>query len=267
MFGYGLNDSTILNDYESCRQSLNNHMWNDFFLDFGDLNIPRTKDKIGDYSYILDGRFGNNIWGYYKTSSYSRIYGNRTTTLGQLYNLIDTPIPLTTDKIQEIFGGNDILVRYINAIKTDVVGKFNSMFIADDYCHLFVDTKDSSNVVKRQWHKFDAIDEHVRLLVENKRLNWNYEYSPEVQMLDYGLNPTGNWTFKMLNRNLNGSTAITDAYAIQCADGVGTNKKELWYVPQAEDSYFYSNGNLSIHDMAYEQNKDILYVLFKDGED
>ena len=227
LFGYGRSSTggwskqTIKKDYESCRLALNNHMWSDFCLDFGQLDIPAAKDKIGDYSWILDGRGGNNIWGYYK-SSYSRIYEKRNNTLNELHDLIDTPIS-DDDIICKIFqGNNDILVRYINAIKTDVVGQFKAMFIADNYCHLFMDSDN-----KRSWYKLDAIDNHVKLLLEYKRLDENYEYSPKLQIPDYGIDSDGSWIFKMLNRNLGGATAIEDSYALQCVDG----EKELWYVP------------------------------------
>lgn len=151
-------------------------------------------------------------------------------------------------------------VKFINTVKTSVFGRVKSMFVADGFCHLFVQDSRASAANAVQWYKFDATSSYHTALLESKCDNNDFTFNPSLVQMEYSINPNGEWFFKAANRDLskNFPSFITDAFFVECRDG----NKDLWYL-SALDGYIYTAPDLHIADMAYEQHKDTLYVIYE----
>jgi hypothetical protein len=139
-------------------------------------------------------------------------------------------------------------VRYINAVLTTVQGTPIDMFVADGQCHLFTQAGQAV-----QWHVFDTSEADKELYTCNP--------SPTSSIIEFPLKNDDGWVFRMANRDfstdIQDKASISDAYFLKCQDG----EKELWYL-SALDIYLYAQDGVEFVDMAYEQNNNVLYVLF-----
>lgn len=158
-------------------------------------------------------------------------------------------------------------VRYMNAIRTTIMGHVTGMLVADQWCHLFSKTTSAINGTTQdsvRWYKFDSGEDHANVLLENRLLiGSEYQFDPTLVRTDAMLSDS-DWVFTMLNRDLSLSDThrISDAFAVHCCD----DGRDLWYVSEL-GAYVCCRDGMRIVDMAYVQDTNSLYVLFKDQED
>ena len=292
LFGYRA--GTTAQTYDRCKTTWNQHLRNEFNTDFATLEDGTVNLNSRDYRYILlpftttGGVTGLKQIVESLAASYSSygvtaptiannnkvdaIFKLKWTVLDILYKLLNDTSNPDHDLIHEIFHNTkpeyDYTdeVRYMNAVKTSIVGDIKDMFITDGFCNLF--SKTATN--KMQWHRFPADASNMNVLIDNKRAcSGQYTYDPPLQMKEFSIYPYTNssdWIFRMANRDLSTTRMndISDAYIIRFKQTLtGTNFLELWYLSEI-DKYIYVPAPLKIVDMAYEQNGDSVYVLFSE---
>lgn len=154
-------------------------------------------------------------------------------------------------------------VRYINAMKTPLMGNLCGMFVADNTCNLFVEygTDDDARI---QWYTFNS-EKHTteKIVIDKIGSDTDYEFEPEQKFTQYNISKDG-WLFKMLNRDFVGNSKISDAFAIHCSFATQT-EDPLWYIPQLGVYVYGAESTGGVLDLAYEQYGNRLYVLF-DGD-
>ena len=151
----------------------------------------------------------------------------------------------------------------MNDIPTTLKCGLNSVFVADGLCHLF--TSDSTGTgFGIQWYSFPALRENIDDMVQSKlgSADGDYQYEPKQNNLGtFTIQPGDGWTFRMLNRDFSPSSSVVDAFAIHCSGGV-------WYIPFLGCGVKGpSSGDYGIHDIAYEQNSNRIFVLFTGDDD
>ena len=267
LFGYKRSGNT----YKNCLVNFNNHLLDEFKSDWKKIEPGVSDygaDSIGNRDYhhiLLDGNpnftTAASIYDYRQDILVGNHVGGKDIT--GLYERINQPPTTPDDIIDEIFkDGEDETwsnkVRFINTIKTTINGGLVGMLVADDTCNLFVNSNG-----KIQWHTFDATKTTMDGFVESVIASDNGEYvvEPMLKFTQYPIS-CGDWLFKTLNRDFAATSRIQDAFAIHCKDTVAPYQ-DLWYVPQLNVYVYGSETTGGILDMAYEQNGDRLYVLFK----
>jgi hypothetical protein len=302
LFGYKEGDAA--QEYDQSKEALDTYLFNQFFNDFSNYSEKRiTGFADRDYLHVLKHlveRFGDQ---YYKIGTAptdithngaavldgvrTGIFALRDRTLLELYKRLNR-VDDNSDIIVEIFGGDysdtedlTYIVRYLNVIETTIYGHVVGAYVFDGYYNLFVkqvkknpDNPDEIEYERVMWYKFLAHGDYASQLLENKRLvNGEYQYTPSFQWTDFPINTDveNKWIFKFLNRDLSmvDTTSIKDSYSILCYNEENARlypsdppAADLWYVSNLT-GYVYAT-KYEILDMAYEQNWDSLYVLFKD---
>lgn len=179
LFGYDRNGDK----YTSCRDTFAAHLLDEFKSDWKTIQeVPKndTELKQRDYFKILLSN--------YKTLS--AIQERRNTTLKDLWehiNLPPTPAP-NLDIIDQIFqktidGEVDNtwsnMVRYINAMKTQLTGRLCGMFVANDICNLFVEFTLASGGKRIQWYTFNSEKKTADKIVQDKiGTDADYQFEP-----------------------------------------------------------------------------------------
>lgn len=249
--------------YKEGLDSLNSHLYDEFFRDFAMLKDDDTIAYASrDYYHIV-------VKPEYK--EVGDVFNLKNTTLHGLFELQNTGQDDTEDLIYQIFQGETILgapydysdlARYIGAMRTDVPGTIVGMFASDNKCQLLSKMVNESGKSIVSWYQFicnkDTLGSHIEAKASSKL---EYIFSPDLVQMDFKLSDEG-WTLKFLNRDFTtgNRSDIIEAYAIHCKDDDDAGS-DMWYV-SSMDGYVRAPGGMELVDLAYEQHGETLYAIF-----
>ena len=239
LFGHDYGGS----EYTSAKDNLNIHFKDEFAADYIKMAATSWNLNSRDYELILKPDYG----------THAEILAYRDAHVNAMYDYCLDQAIADGDAINQVFSDPtlDNKVRYMNAIPTTINYVFQRMFVADDVCNLFL-----SSSSKFWWYTFPSTESFLNGVLETKIVSsedWRYE--PTLNVVQYDITGT-DWLFKTLNRDLDGMSEITGAFALHCHDA---SEGDMWYVPSLGVFLKSSEG---IVDMAYEQTKDRMFVVF-----